>query len=67
MKTIISEPCSGGSYLDQDAGCTACETGTFSPGDTTSSCINCPANKTSGPGAASQETDCTWGESMFYL
>ena len=67
MKTIISEPCSGGYYLDQDEGCTACETGTYSPGDTTASCTNCPTEKTSEPGTASQASDCTWGESMFYL
>ena len=53
--------------MNQDEGCTECETGTYSPGDTTSSCTNCTEGKTSVVGTASQESDCTWGESTFYL
>ena len=64
---IISAHCSGGFYLDHDNGCLECETGTYSPGDTTSSCTNCTEGKTSVAGTASQESDCTWGESNFYL
>ena len=61
----ITESCSGGNYLDQDDGCLECDTGTYSPGGTTSSCTNCPDGKTSVAGSASQESDCTWGESNF--
>ena len=58
----FSVPCCGGFYLDQDDGCMECETGAYSPGDTTSSCTNCSEGKTSEQGTASQESDCIWGE-----
>ena len=64
-RLIISVPCSGGLYLDQNDGCTECETGAYSSGDTASSCTNCPEGKTSEQGTASQESDCTWGELKF--
>ena len=54
--------------MDDVAGCLECETGTYSPGDTTSSCTNCSEGKTSEQGTASQESDCTWGKLIkFYL
>ena len=54
--------------MDLDDGCLECETGTYSPGDTTSSCTNCTDGKTSVAGSASQESDCTWGKLIkFYL